>query len=90
MKYTAVQKAFGKVVINPSTKKFSFYFDGKLICTMTHYLSYINDKQGGEGFSLDNGYSAHRFTAERTFQIYYQSGMGDPGNEYEIINYRIN
>ncbi len=90
LKHTPIGNAYGKVVLSRSPKRFSFYYDGKQIITSTDFLSDIDNVQGGEGFSLHNGYSAHRFTAERTFQVYYSPGMGDMGYEYEIQGYRVN
>jgi hypothetical protein len=94
-KYTSLGTAFGKVVIDHSAKRFSFYFNGKLVFSQTNYLSHNDGHQGGEGFSFDGDYSAHRFTAERTFNIYDQAGsFGSGGSflgyEYEITNYKIN
>jgi len=93
--YQAVQQGFGKVVINRSTKKFNFFFDGKIIYSGIVTSSYVDDDQGGEGFSLSGAeYSAHRFTAERRFEIYYtplvKSSKVDLGNQYEIENYKVN
>ena len=94
VKYTPMQEGFGKVVISRSPKRFSFYFDGKLIKTSTDYTSYLDDRQGGEGFTMSGDvygiYSAHRFTAERTFYVYFSPGIGGMGHEYEIQNYRVN
>lgn len=90
MKYTLISEAFGKVVINHSAKKFSFYYDSKLIYSGDEYLSYVDDQQGGEGFTLTNGYSAHSLPAEKTFHVFYNPEMGEGGTEYTIKNYKIN
>lgn len=95
-KYTPIKTAFAKVVIDKSTKKFSFHFDGKLVGSWTRFDSYIDNENGGEGFSfsgnIDGAFSAYRFTAERAFNIYYSPTRQSEvlGYEYEITNYRIN
>ncbi|WP_113661522.1 hypothetical protein [Pedobacter nanyangensis] len=91
-KYTPVKTAFAKVVIDKSSKRFTFFFDGKQVGSWSSFDSYVDNQQGGEGFTMDYEWSAHRFTAERTFNI-YNSGRsygGELGYEYEITNYKVN
>jgi len=91
--YTAIKTAFGKVVIDKSGKRFSFFFDGKEVGSWSNFDSYVDDKHGGEGFDMSNEWSAYRLTAERTFTI-YKDNIGFSGShtgyEYEIINYKVN
>jgi hypothetical protein len=91
-KTEALSRAFGKVVLNRSTKRFTFIYGGKTIFTGDDYRNTVDDKEGGEGFSmLPPPYSAHRFKAERVFMIYEDSSGGNnAGYEYDIVDYKEN
>lgn len=90
---TKIKTAFAKVVIDKSTKRFSFFFDGKQVGSWSGFNSYVDGEQGGEGFDMSNEWSAYRLTAKRTFNI-YKNNIGykgsDLGYEYEITNYEVN
>jgi hypothetical protein len=93
VKYIPARNAFAKIVINNLAKKFSFFFDGKLIYSQRKYLSYHDDIQGGTGFPLDGDFSAHLFTDEKTFKVYDQAGTYGSkdsfiGYEYQLANYQ--
>lgn len=86
-----ISEGFGKVVIDRSGKKFYLYYKGNLISS-AGFDSYIDTRQGGEGFTLDNGATADRYTAERYFDINLYPPI-DPSTEwyqYEIENYKVN
>ncbi|WP_316832797.1 hypothetical protein [Pedobacter aquatilis] len=82
-----VGQAFGKVVLVPSTKKFSFFYNGKLQHS-SNYLVSVDGQRGEESYGLQNGYSAHRFIVERDFVVLYQPSNGVL-YEYHIFNYKI-
>jgi hypothetical protein len=95
MSYTPVSSGFGKVVINTSTNKFSFFFKDNLVFTYSNYLYGQDDVRGGESYSFDAQYSAFRFTAERSFKIWDTPGSESAGgsflgNEYVISDYQVN
>jgi hypothetical protein len=84
--------AFAKLVINRTTKHMNFYFDDVLIFSTDNLLSEVDDIKGGESFDGDNGASAYRLIAERTFTIRYdnpfeRANTNDIGYEYLISNY---
>lgn len=90
-KFTTVKVAYGKVIVDPGSKKLNFFFDGKLVGGWSNILSYVDSEQGGESFTMSNGWSGYRFTAERLFQMYYSSNTGnDMGYQYDIENYKTN
>jgi hypothetical protein len=92
VRYKNLGQAFAKLVINRSSKHLNFFYNGKLVFSRNSFDSYIDDKQGGEGFTSNNGVDAHRFTAERLFQINVTDpfNSSDLGYQYEISDYRVN
>jgi hypothetical protein len=95
IRYTEVSRAFSKIIINPTARKFSFFYDADMVFTNDDYMSFIDDEQGGEGFTFIAGLSAFNQFAEKTFTIIdNQETFGSPepsmGYEYILVNYNIN
>jgi hypothetical protein len=91
-KYTSIAKAFAKITIDHTAKKFTFVFNGKLVYSYTRFDSYQDNERGIEGYSFSGDWSAMRSNSEGTFTV-YNSLMGkspDLGYEYEITNYKLN
>lgn len=86
-----ISSGFAKVVINRKLKKLYFYYNNELVFHYFGYSSYTDDIEGGEGFTFDSDADAHRFTAERVFQLNTERIMGGQlGYQYEIVNYNEN
>src|SRR5690606_4610410 len=74
IQYSEVSRAFSKIVINPKTRKFTFFYNDQMVFTNDDYMSYIDDMQGGEGFTFIAGLSAFNQIAEKTFRIFDDAG----------------
>jgi hypothetical protein len=91
--FQPIVKAFGKVVVDRTGKRFTFYFNGSEICSNELTTNYPDNTQGGEGFVVAGGlYSAHMLFAERTFTVFAPMNTGDDrdvlGYEYVISSYK--
>lgn len=90
VKYTAISRGFGKLVVNRTAKTLNFYYNGQLIFSRDSYDSYIDGNLGGEGFTSYNGAGAFRYIAERKLDVDVGETFGNLGYQYEISDYKEN